>query len=231
MTQNLKMPKLIFALLILLTSMSCMREDSADVNQDKIYTRYELFYNSNSDKTVVVAQFRFGNPLGTLLELFDPASVTFNGEDLPYKLLYNGHAKEYAGKLDGGTFVYTDVEGNVFTNSVPAYSEIQFPSDFTTLSKSSAYELSWDGTPLDVNEQVGMFIGSWKWGDDALFFTDSDGADNLILDVNLMSNLATGTATAYMDRSTVLDVAEGTSEGGVIVGKYRASNKEITVTE
>lgn len=210
---------------------ACQREDSADVNQDKIYTHYELFYNSNSDKTVAVAQFRFGNPAGTLLELFDPASVTFDGETLPYKLVYNGHAKEFAGKLDGGTFVYTDVDGSVFTNSIPEYEEIQFPTDFDSLSKSSAYDLKWNGTALSANQQVGMFIGSWTWGDDALFFTNDDGADNIILGVNQMSNLATGPSTCFMDRATVREVSQGTSEGGVVIGKYRATNRDIEVVE
>ena len=94
---------------------SCQTEDSADVNQDKIYTDYELFYNSNTDKTQVVARFRFGGPLGTLLELNDPASVKFDGEDVPFNALYSGHFKEFSGQVLEGTFLYTNVEKHLKT--------------------------------------------------------------------------------------------------------------------
>ncbi len=74
-------------------------EDSADVNQDRIYTDYEVFYNANEDKTHVIARFRFGHALGTILELKDSsgASVTYNGAVLAYSQLWGGHHKEYAG--------------------------------------------------------------------------------------------------------------------------------------
>ena len=210
---------------------SCERESSLDVNQDKIYTDYELFYNSNTDKTVVVAQFRFGGPTGTLLELMDPASVTFEGDVLSYNVLYNGHAKEYAGQLTGGTFTYVDGDANTFINSVPSYESIQFPNDFTTLKKSEAYDLQWDGTPLSADQWVGLFIGTWTWGQDALFLQNSVGADNLILGVNQMSNLAVGNSTVYMDRATGVEVTQGTSEGGRIRGKFRATNATVMIEE
>jgi len=78
----------------------CQTEDSADVNQDRIYADYELFYNSNTDKTEVVARFRFGGPTGTLLELKAPASVKFDGETIPFRPGYAGHQKAFAGQID-----------------------------------------------------------------------------------------------------------------------------------
>ena len=37
---------------------SCAKEDSSDVNQNKIYVDYEVFYNQNEDKTHAVARFQ-----------------------------------------------------------------------------------------------------------------------------------------------------------------------------
>ena len=141
---------------------SCEVEDSADVNQDKIYTDYELFYNSNTDKTWVVARFRFGGPTGTLLELKDPAAVTFDGELLPFNALFAGHYKEFAGRLTDGTFEYTNTMEETFVNEVPSYETIEFPSDLDTLSKSAAYSLVWDGTSLGARSTSGTFY--WKLG-------------------------------------------------------------------
>jgi hypothetical protein len=210
---------------------SCTIEDSSDVNQDKIYTVYELFYNSNTDKTTAVAQFRFGGPTGTILKLTKPAYALFNGDTLSFTALYSGHIKEYAGLVNNGIFEYRNVDEDVFMNDVPAFEEIAFPSDFDTLSKSKAYELSWVGTSLKENQHVGLFVGSWTWGQDALFAQNGLGAKNIILGLLGLSNLSLGNASCYMDRSTEIALIDGTSEGGKIRGKFRALNKEIVVVE
>lgn len=62
------MKKLMYGMIgaLLLLVASSAKEDSSDVNQNKIYCDYELFYNQNDDKTQAVARFRFGGPTGTL---------------------------------------------------------------------------------------------------------------------------------------------------------------------
>lgn len=210
---------------------ACVKEDSSDVNQDKIYTDYEVFYNSNTDKTWVVAKFRFGGATGTILELTDPASVTFNGDTLPYNFLFTGHYKEYAGRLETGRFSYTNVNGDVFVNDIPAYETVAFPNNLDTISKSQAYDLIWDGTALSANQTVGIFIGTPTWGQDALVIQANEGSNNIVLGTTALGNLATGVSTCYMDRATAVDVAEGTSEGGRIRGKFRASNKSAVIVE
>ncbi len=210
---------------------SCQTEDSADVNQDKIYQDYELFYNSNTDKTEVVARFRFGSPTGTLLELKEPASVTFDGETIPFKVGYAGHQMEFSGQLNGGTFLYTNVDGETFENTVPAYESIDFPNGITSVSKSEALTINWDGTPLSEDQAVGLFIGSWKWGEDALVLEGGSGTSGIVVGTDKLSNVAEGSSTFYMDRLTEINVQEGTEEGGKIRGKYRAKNIDVTITE
>lgn len=213
---------------------SCNKEDSNDVNQDKIWTEYILFYNLNEDKTHAIARFRFGGPTGTLLELTDStdAKVTFDGSTMPYAPLWGAHHLEFAGNVTSGTFVYTNTEGTQFTNSIPAGGEsINFPVGFDTINKSQAQTLAWDGVALNPDEHVSVFVGSWTWGDDALFFQDQDGATEIIMGVNAMSNLALGTSTVYMDRVLQKSLSEGTSEGGRILYKYRGTNVQVQVIE
>ena len=210
---------------------SCDVENSADVKQDKIYAIYEAFYNSNSDKTWVVARFRFGGPTGTLLQLEDPASVTFEGDTLPWAPLFFGHFKEYAGHVTSGTFSYTNVDLDVFNNDLQASEAIAFPAAFDSLPKSSATSLVWDGTMLGPDQRVALFIGSWTWGQDALALQTTEGSDNIILGVDQMANVPLGNAICYMDRTTEVTVAEGTSEGGVVRATYRANNRNILVVE
>lgn len=222
----------ILSLIILLSG--CGRgEDSEDVNQDTIYTVYEAFYNENDDVTHIVARFRFGGPIGTLLQLTETsgASVSFNGEALSYSAIWGGHHTSFAGNVTSGTFIYTNTEGETFTNTLPSGTSIGFPESFTSLSKSQAYTLEWEGLPLAVNDHVGIFVGTWSWGDDALFYTNTDGASSIVLGVNALSNLITGTATVYMDRWNEESVAEGTPEGGRILYKYRGMNATVLVTD
>lgn len=230
------MNKILLLILIGLTVVGCGRsEDSEDVNQARIYTDYELFYNANEDVTHAIARFRFGNPFGTILELTPSsgASVTFNGDSLSYSNFWGAHHREYAGNVTTGTFRYTDTDGAVYINDVPSGSPIAFPSGFdgSALDKTMAKALAWDGTALAPDDQVGVFIGSWQWGDDALSWIDADGATEIILSVLQMQNLALGSATVYLDRWNAVDVSEGTGEGGRIRYKYRAPNATITVVE
>jgi len=154
----MKAIKLFFFCMLLAGLNSCNVEDSGDVNQDKIWTHYELFYNANDDKTIAVARFRFGSATGTLLQLNEDASVTFNGEQLPWDQWYFGHVMDFAGLVDSGTFVYQDLDQLTFTNTVMPFDTVAFPNGFDTIYKSQANTLAWSGEPLAPNEHVGVVI-------------------------------------------------------------------------
>lgn len=225
-----------FPLLTLLAGFSllfigCDKESASDVNQDKIWAEYELFYDKNTDVTTAIARFRFGGATGTLLELDGEDKVTFNNEDLPYNIWWGAHVKEYSGLVTGGTFAYTNLDNQTFTNTVPAYESIAFADDFTTIQKGQSNTITWVVTPLAANQYVGIFIGTWTWGQDALSLQDGDGATNMVIGLNQINQLAVGAATCIMDRTTDLPVSQGTSEGGRIRGKYRALNKQVQVVE
>lgn len=226
------MKKILFGLIILtacsILITSCNKEDSADVNQDTIYTVYELWYNANTDKTVAIARLRFGSATGTLLEAKAPAGVTFNGDVLPYSVLYSGHAKEYSGKINAGTFVYTNTQQLVYTNSTPTMNTIGHPSTLDTIVKSQANNYVWNGNALGANERANLFVGSWTWGQDALFFATS-GQTDIVMGVQQLANLALGTSTLYVDRVNEVGLVQPTPEGGVIRTRYRPLNTQVEV--
>lgn len=218
-----------FLLLSIVFFQSCSKENASDVNQEKIYQYYEVFYNKNTDKTWVVARFNFGGPTGTILELDSGATVTFNNQILPYNALFAGHYKEFAGRVTTGSFVYTNLNNQTFTNTLPSVDTLAYETSFDTLIKSQANTITWSGSPLAANEAVGVFVGGWTWGDDALAYQDGDGATNLVLGITQLSSLPFGPATVYMDRAITRNLTQATSEGGVIVAKYRCANKIVQV--
>lgn len=210
---------------------SCDVENSADVNQDRIYADYDLRYNENADKTTVVARFRFGGPTGTLLELSNPASVLFNDEPLPFNLILGGHSKEFVGQVTEGEFMYTNTEGVLFVNKTPAYESVDYPIGLDSLSKSETFELVWDGTALKANQRVSLFIGSWTFGEDGLFVENTEGASSMILTKDMLDNVKVGNSTFFMDRTTAVDIEEGTDEGGRIRATYQTENINVEVIE
>ena len=142
----------LFALILLF---SCAKDESKNVNQDSIYTIYDLFYSQSNDKTTAQATFRFGGAGGTLLMLNEPASATFNGDRLMYNSVTGVHKKEYSGMIDSGTFIYTDLDNNVFTNSTNAIEIIGFPA-VDTISSAGAFTFQWVGKPVQANETISL---------------------------------------------------------------------------
>lgn len=221
---------LILGLFIIpLILVSCQKEDSSDVTQDSIYTVYELFYNENTDKTIAVVRLRFGSPTGTLLQATGTAQCTFNGDVLPYSTVYNGHAKEYAGLITTGTFSYTNTEGVTVTNTPPTMTMLTHPSDLDTIAKSQVNTYTWQGDALAANERIDLFVGTWTWGQDAIFYTSNAGANNLVMGTNQVGALAVGGATLFVDRVHEVGITQGTSEGGVIRTRYRPMNIQVEV--
>ena len=222
---------LIATLSILVLSISCAKEDSEDVNQDKIYSAYEVFYNQNTDKTTVLARFKFGGATGTNLELTDGATCTFNGDLLTYNALWVGHVKEYSGLVSSGTFNYEDVNGDVYVNASLQMDTIAQDPTLDTIVKSQANTLTWGGGVLAAGEHVNVFIGSWTWGEDALIFQGQQGASNVVIGTNQTSSLALGTATTHIERVRTSLSIQGTSKGGTIKSRYKPLNKNVTVIQ
>lgn len=222
---------LIAAISFLALTTSCEKEDSVDVNQDRIYTAYEVFYNQNTDKTTVIARFKFGGPTGTNLELSDGAYCTFNGDTLYYNNLWFGHMKEYAGNTTSGSFYYQDVNGSAHANSPLQMDTIGHDLTLDTIIKSQANTLTWQGSALAYSEHVNLYIGSWTWGEDALMFQGQQGATNIVIGTNQTSGLALGSASIHLERVRSSNSIQGTSEGGVIRSRYKPLNKNVIVVQ
>lgn len=214
--------------LSIITFSACDPEDSADVNQDRIYTSYELVYNSNTDITTAIARINFGGILGTPLELSDPAFVTFNDQVLSYSTLDLGHKRDFAGRIDGGTFRYTNTEGTLYENEVTALNNLAFPSSFTQVSRSQAANLEWVGPALTSGQSITVTIESN--GISEIFTREGNGASNIVLGSGQLSNLSTGSGTASIDKFDLSSLQEGTSAGGQIIHRLIAADKQISIT-
>ena len=200
---------------------SCAKDNSANVNQDSIYTIYEIMYDENTDVTTMQATFRFGGATGTLLELDAPAGCTFDGTELLWNAVLGTHRADNAGLTASGTFVYTDLDDNVFTNTVGTIDSIGFQPTLDTISMGGAYNFDWTGNAVGENETITVTIDGDSGGNVEIFTTILEGGTDLTLSADKLNNLGVGDATNYLRRGyNVSSVTEGTAEKGRVHVHY-----------
>jgi len=212
-------------LMISLSFTACDSEESDTVDQDKIYTKYLLYYNANEDVTYARAWFQFSDQTGELLELVEPSKVTFNGDDLPWRETLSYYEKQYAGYKGGGTFKWTDTDGNTYTNTISIDTSFGYPANLDTIPRSSSYTFTWTGDTLDKDERVKLTIDG---EDDSNFFTqDNQGSSDIILPKDDLEEVGQGTAEWKLDWRKKSALKEATSAGGWIKGRYRPENIDV----
>jgi hypothetical protein len=205
---------------------SCVREPSDSVDQDKIFTELELFYNANEDLTYVRATFKFSNIFGTRLELVEPSEISFDGEVLVFDQGLAYYQKTLAGFVPGGEFIWKDTEGNSFTNTI-SINEIDFPASLDTIARDAAFELHWAGTPLGADENLTLTASSENGAEAQVFITNITGSNSMVLGKNKLELVGQGNGTLSLDRRYQPALQEATGAGGLLTGRYRPENINV----
>lgn len=149
----------VIASFLAMSGNGCTAEDSAVVEQSRIYTGYWLYFDENANTTSARAQFRLGHALGTTLQLNAPAGATFSGTPLTYNPVLQWHEAQLTGLTDGGTFTYTDTRGVTLTNAAEITQHIDFPAGFpTALDRSTGFTLSWVGPALERGGDIELVV-------------------------------------------------------------------------
>ncbi len=220
------MRKLFLFSLLALSFAACKRESSADVNQDRIFTQYELFYDKNEDITYARAWFRFGNETGTLLELAAPSIVSFEGAQLSFNKVLAFYEKKIPGYKSTGTFHWEDTEGKEYDNIATIHT-IEFGAVPDSVARNAAFSIPWAGDPLGENEIVGTWINGENEGDAQATITIETGAAAIIMPANQMANIGAGPGKIYIQRRFFPPLTDATGAGGSVHGVYRPKFKEV----
>lgn len=138
------------------SSRGCGGEDSSVVRQDRVFTQYWLYYDANADVTYARATFRLGHGLGTVLELTDPAKVTFNEKALSFQEVPGWHELQLPGRVTG-TFRYTNVDGQRFLVEVSKLPETSLPMAMS-IPAGQAYPFTWPGAPIERDERLEVIV-------------------------------------------------------------------------
>jgi hypothetical protein len=216
----------ILSVFSILMTTSCQRESSADVNQDRIFTHYELFYNANEDITYARAWFRFGSITGTQLELAAPSVVSFEGDNLSFNKVLAFYEKQYPGKKTSGKFHWEDTEGKVFENTLNI-NAIDFGPMPDSIGRTTALTIPWTGNALGADEAVGAWINGENEGDAQAAITIENGSTALIVPLNKIEKVGAGPGKIYLERRFSPALQEVTGAGGYGAGVYRAKAKNV----
>jgi hypothetical protein len=217
--------------------------ESTHLNQDRIYTSYELYYNGNTDKTYAQASFKLGNKYGTLLKLGGNSSIGFTIGDsiydpdpLTFMDEYGFYQKVLSGYLSLGVFYFTDEDGNQYTNSI-SFSSVTLPDTIAPIIRENSWQLSWDvlythqQIALKENESFTITLKEIADGDIHSFHQFEEGAESIVLDNDETSALDPGTYTLILDRRYQPELSQKTGAGGTITGRYRPANCTVEVIE
>jgi hypothetical protein len=208
---------------------ACTKEVSKLVDQDKIWTHYQLFYNENDQKTYATAEFRFSTELGTRLMLSDPSTVSVDGTAMEWSPETGNYITEFNGFITDVEFNWVDLDGNSFTNSIEIR-DIDYPTvlDDSLFHSDSVNYFMWEGAPLDSFESVTLTLdGRLSSTDRREFSVDTFNATTITIDSSTLLQVDSGIVDLFLDKFYSPELSESTSRGGLLVGKYRPINREV----
>ncbi|MFW5767157.1 MAG: hypothetical protein ACOCXO_02200 [Bacteroidota bacterium] len=230
------MKKILFPLLIsaflfsLIYSTSCRREDSVNINQDRIYTLYEMEYSANEDQTTGRATFRMGGQYDSKLKLSEGSSIKFNGEEMSFQGVYAYYQDKTDGYTENGTFRFEDLDGNVYNNSASLIS-VEFPETLPDIEKGASYEIEWTGLPLDEGESIKLSVDGPMDSDTKTFTVTATDAQSITLSSTETQTLSAGATILKMERLYETENIETPPVGGKLKTAYTAANHAINVVE
>ncbi|MCB9190341.1 MAG: hypothetical protein H6603_06340 [Flavobacteriales bacterium] len=202
---------------------SCKKEVTVNVDQDKIFTHYQLSYDENSNTTTAKATFRFNNQDGTRLQLSEPSTVTADSQTMEWSEENGNYTKEFSGLVPTVLFQWVDLDGNSFSNTAEIR-DIDYPVTLPDYSYADSVNyFQWEGAALDSFESASItFYGT---NQARVFAVDSIAATTITIDSVRLSQVDSGEVLLVLKKLYSPDLVEGTSKGGLIQGSYQPTNR------
>lgn len=217
------------ALIGVLLFTACKREDSMNLDQQRIYTNYQYTYNSENNTSTMMATFRLDNSGGTKVELSYPARVEFNGEGLTWKNGSGRYQLNRSGSQIGGAFTYRDLDENVYVNDVPHIFGAELPWGITNISQNGNFFLPWQGEALRTGETIRVTIGGGDQTTSRSWTVHTAGSSHIILDQNGLMDLSVGSAEIQLERESSGIIQQSTLAGGRISSSYLSTKVFINI--
>lgn len=205
---------------------SCKREESINIDQNRIYSNYTYEYDAQNNRSTMTAVFRLDNSGGRKIELTYPARVDFNGEGLAWRGGLGSYTLTLNGMAHGGTFNYHDLDDNTYSNQVPAITATEVPFGITSISRSGNFFLPWNGPALQPGETLRVRITA---GTTRTFTTTMVGATHIILTEQQLAQLTPGNGTIVIERESYANLNASNLSGGRMTATYKSRRVFVNI--
>jgi hypothetical protein len=217
------------ALVSVLFFTACKKENSVNIDQNRIYSNYDIEYDQHSNQTSVKATFRVDHNSGQKIELTYPSRVGFDGETMSYKKIMGQYTFNRSGNVLNRSIVYYDIDGKEFSNSGENMSFIDIPVGFNGISRGGNVFLPWAGGEIASGETVTVTISGGSQSGSKTFTANSVGSNYIILDQYKLQNLVVGTATIQIKREVSKSLIQSNLAGGRITSTYKGRRTTINI--
>ncbi len=218
------------AILSVLFLTACKKEASVNIDQNRIYSEYELVYDQESNQTTTSAIFRVDHSSGKKIELVYPSRIGFNGESLAYRKMLGQYDNVRSGNNLQGAFSYFDNDQKEYSNSAGEISPIDIPFGMNSISRSGNFFLPWNGAALQSGETVEVIISGGSQSGSKTFNATAVGSSYIVLDQYKLNNLVAGTATIQITRQKTAGLQSSNLSGGRITSIYKGRKVQINIT-
>lgn len=221
-----------FAALTLLSGCKKAR-DTDEINQNMIYTNYELSYDATEDLTTVKANFRHHTAVGRQLRLSSPSEVRFNNVPLQEITETLTNATYYKMEINGfvpqGIFSWTNANGKVYNNEIEIRTA-DLPDDLLEIPTHEDYTLYWLGDALSEDGRIRLRFN--VTGGSNKIYTENDlAAESLIIPADFLQEFSPGYAELKLERRYRPALQEKTHVGGRITAEYFSTQIGVDLTE
>ena len=216
---------------VILFFTSCQREESINIDQNRIYTEYAFTYDSEKGQSIMGASFRLDNNGGKRIELSYPARIAFDGENMSYRRAFGDYQLKRTGSMTNGSFIYTDLDGNVYENSINSVRPIELPFGLTRINRNGNFFLPWIGDALQPGETVTVIIDPQGEGSNRTFTTSSTGATHIVLEEFKLRQIEPGFAKIEILREHSHSLTSTPLSGGRMEVKYKSREVNIEITD
>ncbi|MFT5857929.1 MAG: hypothetical protein ACI865_000013 [Flavobacteriaceae bacterium] len=208
---------------------ACKKESSINIDQNRIYSNYDIEYDQHSNQTSVKATFRVDHNSGQKIELTYPSRVGFDGETMSYKKVMGQYTFNRSGNVLNRSILYFDIDGKEFSNSGENMSFIDIPVGFNGISRGGNVFLPWAGGAIASGETVTVTISGGSQSGSKTFTANSVGSNYIILDQYKLQNLVAGTATIQIKREVSKSLVQSNLAGGRITSTYKGRRTTINI--
>jgi hypothetical protein len=192
------------------------------LDENKLYTVYELRYDAVENNTEVSASFFISSREGKQVILEESAEVFFQNDRLQLDETNKSYSQTFQQKVTQGSFFFSTSDSKVYENKV-VIDEVGFDINNTiAIDSEQLYELHWEGKPLQTGESMKLIISDNRIQQNVSIVEGKEGSKSITITPEDMEMFEDGEIYLQWIRRSSLNLQEGTSYDGERIAEYHS---------